>query len=349
VTDAAPKGYPNTSLRWVVASLVAVLGLSVWTVLSLQHRISAYEAAYAAATQRANATVVISRNVRKGQDYITVEWGDSDGSSRRHTFDVGNAADYPVGSVVAVRVSAASADLVFPEIWTGIDETQSWVAGITLLIIGMVIAPLLFLHRTVRWWRAARGPARRYRAELVYSYGKGGLVGIPWLCIVDSERTWYQRLMWEPWVATLNEKVVVEARRARRGPFVVDVPGYGRLWPAGRARRSEPWLETLVARRASRYRLARSSTLIVMSTLLIALTSLYAGWMGGIAVAGYAWLLVLYVGGAPSPVPWLRPLRFPRIRAPRTAGPTEKLAPPVPDRRLPTQSRRRGRPASSPE
>src|SRR5690349_1578262 len=82
------RGYANTSLRWVVASFVVVIGSSLAIIVMLQHRITRYEASYAAATQRANATVVTSMDFRKGQDYITVEWSGIDAVYRRHTFDV---------------------------------------------------------------------------------------------------------------------------------------------------------------------------------------------------------------------------------------------------------------------
>ena len=107
----------------------------------------------------------------------------------------------------------------------------------------MVIATLVFLARAAWLWRAVRGPARRYRAHLLYSYGKFDSIGVPLAVhcgLMIGPGT--SAVMWEPWVATLNEQAVVEARRVGNGPFVVDVPGYGRLWPIGRARRREPLL-----------------------------------------------------------------------------------------------------------
>ena len=204
----------------------------------------------------------------------------------------------------------------------------------------MVIATLVFLTRAVRLWRAVRRPARRYRAHLLYSYGKFNLVGSPWLSIMDYDGTWYQRVMWEPWVTTLNEQAVVEARRVGHGPLVVDVPGYGRLWPVGRARRREPMLTNLVRRHPNRYRLSRFSSLILLTGLMVLLTGPLLGVLGAVAAAGYTWLLVVYVGAGPAAVPFLRPRRYPRIPGLRSFTPTDKPAPlPQPFPRRPRRRR----------
>ena len=162
---------------------------------------------------------------------------------------------------------------------------------------------------------------------------------MPWLSIEDNDRTWYQCVMWEPWVATLNEQAVVEARRVGNGPFVVDVPGYGRLWPVGRARPREPRLQNLVRRHANRYRLSRIGAVILFAVLLVLALGPQIGDLGAVAAAGYLWLLALYFGGGPTPVPFLRPKRYPRVTALRSFTPTDEPAPlPKP---YPRRSRRR--------
>jgi hypothetical protein len=344
VTDAAPaapRAYPSTSLRWAVGSLVGVLALSLVVILVLRSRIDAYETGYAAATPGATATVVSSTDFRRFTDLVTVEWWGDDGEPHRHTFEVGNAGDFPVGRVLAVRLSTTAPDQIYAESG-GVYGPSDWRVGIGLLIAGMILAALLLLARAVRLWRAARGPARRYRAHLLYSYGKFDWIGVPWLSIEDNDQTWYQCVMWEPWVATLNEQAVVEARRVGDGPFVIDVPGYGRLWPAGRARRREPRLQSLVPRHPNRNRLSRFGTLILLAVMIVPYGAAAFGWLAAAAVFGYAWLLGVWAGGAPAlPVPFLSPRQYPRIPGLRPEGPTDKLAPlPKPFPRRPRRGRR---------
>ncbi|MFG2045711.1 hypothetical protein [Dactylosporangium sp. NPDC048998] len=304
--------HPSTSPRWAAASCIAVLLLSAAVIVSLWNRIEVYNAGYAAATPGVSATVVRSEHFTKGPDVIEVEWRDRNGELRRHEFDVDEAGDFPVGSTLPIRVSATVPDQIYPEDRTSIDETALPISGLVVLVVASLGAPVLWIRRAVQWRRAVRAPAKRHRAQLWYSYGRGNVIGIPWLAIVDGDRTYYQRLMWEPWVPSIAEDLVIEGRRVGRGPFVVDVPGFGRLWPAGPAKRREPRLESLVARHSSRYRLSRFSTLIVFSPLIVLMTGVLAGWLGGLTFAGHLWLLILYFGGAPTPVPLLRPRRYRR-------------------------------------
>jgi hypothetical protein len=342
VIDVAAKGYPNTSLRWMVASLAVVLGLSIAIVAFRQHQITGYEAGYAAATQRIDAVVTTSTDRRRFTDFVTVQWRGIDGAVRQRTFDVSNAADHPVGSALRLRVASSSPDEVYPDSRVGIDETAPWRWTIGLLIPAMIIAILLYGYLAVRWWRAARGPVRRHRAHVWYSYGRWEMLGIPWLTIVDGQETYHQRLMWEPWVPGINDELVVEARRVGRGPFVVDVPGYGRLWPAGRARRRQPRAEKLVSRRTSRFRLSRVSTVGALTIFMVQSVPL-VGWIGWIATVGYMWLLTLYFGGPAAPAPWLMPKEYPRIKGLRSFSPTDAPGTPLPKPRGPRGSPRRAR------
>ena len=134
VTDtspATPRAYPSTSLRWAVGSLVAVLALSVAVILTLRGRIDAYEAGYASATQRVSATVVSSQNFSKRIDLVTVEWWD--GEPHRHTFEVANADNLPVGRVITVRLSTTTPDEVYAES-SNVYGPDDWRVGIGFLI-----------------------------------------------------------------------------------------------------------------------------------------------------------------------------------------------------------------------
>jgi hypothetical protein len=107
-----------------------------------------------------------------------VEWRGTDGATHQHTFDVDDARNFPVGATMPVRLSAAAPDQIYPES-DQIHGPDNWLGGIGGLIIGMVIATLVFLARAAWLWRAVRGPARRYRAHLLYSYGKFDWIGVP--------------------------------------------------------------------------------------------------------------------------------------------------------------------------
>jgi len=309
----APPGYPSTSRRWVAASCLASLAVSIGAMVSLWTGVRAYDADYAAATPGASATVVWSKHFAKATDLIDVQWRRRDGELRQHTFEVGDAGDYPVGRTLAIRVSTTLPDRIYPEDRTAIDETETPIAGLFLLAALTLMWTVLWSRRAIQWWRAGQAPARQYRARLWYSYGRADVMGIPYLSIVDGGQTYYQRVMWEPWVVGLNEKLTINGRRVGRGPFVVDVPGYGRLWPSGRAPARAPWLSTLEPRQPGRYRLSRWTPLVAFCLLITVLVGGLLGWPGGLALGGYTWLLILYLGGAPAPVPWLRPRRYPRI------------------------------------
>ena len=268
---------------------------------------------YAAATPGASATVVRSESFSKGSDVIEVQWRSRDGRLRQRSFDVDEARHYPVGRILPMRISTTAPDKIYPEDRAAIDETTAPIIGVVLLSAMTLILTVLWSRRAIQWWRASRAPARRYQARLGYVYGKGDVIGIPYLSIVDGDRAYCQRVMWEPWVVGLNQKLAIDGRRVGHGPFVVDVPGFGRLWPSGRARTREPWPSTLVPRRPTQYRVSRWATLLWFGLLMGVLLTGLLGARGGPATVGCSWLLILYLGGAPAPVPWLRPRRYPRI------------------------------------
>jgi hypothetical protein len=317
-SDRSLGSYASTSRWWTAGSVVVVLALSVVHVFLLRAEVEAYNTAYAAATPGGWATVVRSEYRLKRSDVIEVEWLDGNGQRRRHTIDVGRASRFPVGRTLPIRRSDTAPDQFFPEDGAGINATAAATMGIALLLSGSLVATTFWLWRAFRWWQAGRAPAKRYRASLQYSYGFRREPTIPWLIIEEGGKSYYQRAMWEPWVASVDEDVVVEGRRVGRGPFVVDVPGYGRLWPAGRAKRRGPKLVVLLPGRAGRYRSSRFASLAVMVLVIMLLATQFIGWLGGLVSTGYVWLLVLHLGGPPAPVPWLRPRQY-RLIKPRPA------------------------------
>lgn len=221
-------------------SVAVVLGLSLVLAVSLGTWLVAYETGYEAATIRGTATVVGMTVRTKRPDVIEVTWHGRDGVDRWREFEVGNGANYPVGTAVRIRTSAAQPDQVYPEHRDQIDETSTPTVSLIVLLVVMTLATLLWLWRAVQWQRARAAPARRHRARVVYVYGRSQVLGIPVLSFVDDGQPYYQRVMWEPWVPGIEDELMVEVRRAGRGPFVIDVPGFGRLWPSGSARRRPP-------------------------------------------------------------------------------------------------------------
>jgi hypothetical protein len=151
--------------------------------------------------------VVRSEHFARQTDVIEVEWRGRNGELRRHQFDVDEATDYRVGSALPIRVSAMVPEQIFPEDRTRIDETALPIAGLVVLIVASLGAVMLWLRR----------------AQLWYGYGRADAIGIPWLTIVDGDRTYHQRLMWEPWVPSINESLMIDGRRVGRGPFVTRV------------------------------------------------------------------------------------------------------------------------------
>jgi hypothetical protein len=87
--------------------------------------------------------------------------------------------------------------------------------------------------------------------------------------------------------------------------------------------------------------LSRFSSLILLTGIMVLLTGALLGGLEAVAAAAYVWLLVLYVGGAPMPVPFLRPKRYPRIQGLRSFTPTDQPASlPRPFPRRPRRRRR---------
>ena len=248
-----------TGRSWAVASYVAVSALSLVAIAVLSHGIQEYDAGYAAAARGVSATVV------RSSGSIEVEWRGSDGTLHRQAFSGGDTSQHPVGSTLPIRISAADPDLAFPEDRTAIDENSLRMVGIFFLVIGLVVAAVFWLPRFVRWGKAAQARAKRCHAQVWYQYAPWRAIRVPWLSIVDGDRTYYQLVLWQPWVPSLSDRVVVDVRRFEDGPFVVDVPGYGRLWPSGSAKAREPLFVSLERRRASRFRLSRIAALVVIS------------------------------------------------------------------------------------
>ncbi|MFY1617081.1 hypothetical protein [Micromonospora sp. WMMD736] len=134
------------------------------------------------------------------------------------------------------------------------------------VIIRVALAPgallvLPWLVRLVQWWGAARAPARRARvtAHLAQSGSPGRITAVAhavsaagginaspkgysvWLTMKGpGGGVLHQRVVWEPWFRELTRPREATIRHGF-GVSVVDVAGYGRLWPASSTLRRRPY------------------------------------------------------------------------------------------------------------
>ncbi|WP_154937204.1 hypothetical protein [Micromonospora palomenae] len=156
------------------------------------------------------------------------------------------------------------------------------------VVILVALAPgallvLSWLVRLVQWWGAARAPARRVMvtAHLAQSpqpgsagrvtgaahavSAAGGIDTSPkgyavWLTVSGRDGgVLHQRVVWEPWLRELTRPRQAMVRHGS-GVSVVDVAGYGRLWPASFTLRRRPYGVRLIPFRKAR-RLPKENSL----------------------------------------------------------------------------------------
>ncbi|MFE9915751.1 hypothetical protein ACFYPG_11370 [Micromonospora sp. NPDC005553] len=144
-------------------------------------------------------------------------------------------------------------------------------------VIRVALAPgaflmLSWLVRLVQWWSAARAPARRAMVTAHLAQGSAGRVtaaahavsaagGINtspkgysvWLTVSGrgGGGVLHQRVVWEPWLRELTRSRQATVRHGP-GVSVIDVAGYGRLWPASFTLRRRPYGVGLIPFRKAR-------------------------------------------------------------------------------------------------
>ncbi|WP_146758754.1 hypothetical protein [Micromonospora noduli] len=181
----------------------------------------------------------------------------------------------------------------------------------------VALAPGTFLVlswfvRLVQWWGAARAPARRVMvtAHLAQSPqpGSAGRVtaaagavsaaaGIDagpkgysvWLTVSGRDGgVLHQRVVWEPWLRELTRLRQATVRHGS-GVSVVDVAGYGRLWPASLTLRRRPYGVRLIPFRKAQ-RLPKENSLSHGRLACLLLLFVAPGLAG--AVTQGAWALL---------------------------------------------------------
>ena len=292
---------PSTSPRWAIVTFVVLVAVTVAAWIGCLQTIAAYDGAAARATQRVSGRVVRSQVTGRG-DPILVEWRDALGGVHQTRFEVHNARDHPVGSVFGLRTVPGVIDTVYP---TGDDvSTPATNAEIGLLLLSLMAwLPFAWAWRLWRWWRLTRTAPTDVRIRLYRGFGtlrSWSRLGSNWVEVVDEDDgRWFQRIMWEPWLAELEPRPyrATAQRLGGRGFALLTLAhGGGRLWPAGRPRAKAPSrmerLEPDVPRRGSRVLTMAAAVLLGGVAPM-----LFAGWIAGLATAITVVALVLYTGG----------------------------------------------------
>lgn len=303
------RQYPGTARRWAAVIWVAVVAISGLALADTTATVWAYEAARPNATATADGWVLDAR-----RPDVQVGWRDGGGGEHRAWFDVADADAYPVGARLPLRYDPARPDLAFPAAAGVSNPTDGPVAGVVFLVLALLLIQTPWLVRFWRWAGADRCRAGRYQARVFagHSTGRWRLPGwssiytpavSTWLRLDDGEGRYYQRVMWEPWLWRLPAKrrfQVTGRRLGADGSIVVDIAGYGRLWPAGRARRTEPWVaEALEPGPPSRRLRHRWLTLLVIIAVVGFVAALPWGWVAGTVIGSYTVSLWLFLGGPP--------------------------------------------------
>lgn len=300
--------------------IVSVLSV-VSTVAAIAYLVTENEE-YRDAASGASAPVVGTvTDVDMDTRYFAVEWTDDQGrqwteslvQSRR-----GAEGVVDVGDSVALYYNPDA-----PEIGAFVDPGDSppvaaALAGPIALLALCLPVPLAWLARWLGMWRATRAPVVDASVQAHSSVYDGIALrpgahqdGPLWLEIGNGAIPWYQRIMWSDRLVerggdTLDYAVVRGRPRARRPIFVVDVPGVGRLWPAGRARRRTRWwaLRPLSQRPPFSTHAAPLSRRVVMAVIAVAVVG-FLLWrlttISGALVVGYAVIqlvaLIFLLGG----------------------------------------------------
>jgi hypothetical protein len=117
------------------------------------------------------------------------------------------------------------------------------VAPLAVVVLTLLALQLPQLVRMLLAWRAAAGPPAPRRASPLGRRAASPEYVSVWVRVRDGQDFWLQRVYWERWFETLPRESVDVTARHRGGRIVIDIDGYGRLWPAGPARREVGGLE----------------------------------------------------------------------------------------------------------
>lgn len=286
---------PMASRALRIAAVIVVTTLAAawwaWTVLA-GHRTAV--AADHRATQAATGSIV-EVGVGDGSQF-RVAWKDRDGRERTAVFSQAPGRVIYVGDPFAVRYDPGHPDTVFAQDAGSVQHHADTVYEGRVLVLLVGVPVLLCWHvRLIRWLSGTRGEARSarltHRPVPVEVY-RGTRSAHSWLELREPNgQVRYQLSVWEPWLTGLGSgQREVTIRTCPGGAYIVDVPGQGRLWPAGTARSRAP---KSLPTPGNRGKLSNSAP---VSTVVLYLTWLAFGAIGGLlmlSVIGGLYLLVL--------------------------------------------------------
>ena len=120
-----------------------------------------------------------------------------------------------------------------------------------------------------------------------------------WVRIGSEPRARYQRLIWEPWVSTLEDRCEAVLHAGPVG--VIDIPGKGRLWPASNLLSRKPMGVRLVPFSAADNPAGRGEmlarlafTMVAVLAACICTTGLWGiPYAASLAVAAWLWFGVV--------------------------------------------------------
>jgi hypothetical protein len=211
-----------------------------------------------------------------GTQQVRMDWTDHTGQHWQTTLTPREAGSVAVGDTVELRYHPDRPHDPYPVSTVAFEEAftfqrnEPWAVTILVPASGLLC---VWLWRLAHWASVVRRPGRPVRVRVVAGTARdlGVGPGLPadrppyalWLEIRDQRGDiWQQRVVWHRRLVAFavaeseqhrarvySDRTESEGRPnaiARRCPcqrpmFVIDIPYVGRLWPAGRARRSEPF------------------------------------------------------------------------------------------------------------
>jgi hypothetical protein len=174
-----------------------------------------------------------------GLGRVAVTWRDRDDNAHAQVFSGGAGQSVYPGAPFTVRYDPADPDQSLAG--DGSDGGTAFDLAMVPLIAGVLVL-LCWVARLVRWrWGVGRGEVGFATAQVEAVATKKSVR--VWVRLSDEQGlTRYQRVVWEPWLEFIarGQQVAIKACPGFGESFIIEVPGRGRLWPAGPADEEAP-------------------------------------------------------------------------------------------------------------
>lgn len=278
---------------WVICLVAGAL-----TFLHAQSAYDLWSVAAAHANASGTGTVTQSEVYSRGDDAIQVQWQDLSGAVHTRWYDVDNANHFPKGAELPITYDPARPELAFVK---GVSNPEDdYGAAMVLVVFGILLLPLPWALRFIHWRRAVAGLEATFEIDFLMGESNGRASGV-WVLVDDGTEAHYQRVLWEPWLTDVRKQSMrVRGHRVGEGGVVVlDLRGFGRLWPASRARQHAPMLESLRPGLPTAKPYGRLASAALVGAIAGLLPGFFFGWSGGLYCATLVLLLVFFLGGPP--------------------------------------------------